>query len=53
MGDCADDLIDGSACYLCGQYHEEEHGYPVLCADCEIEQKGEYDDDENFRRHRD
>ena len=50
MGDCADD-IDSYECYVCGKYHEDEEGYPVLCDGSEIEQKGEYDDDEDFRRH--
>lgn len=41
MGEVADDMIEGRACELCGQYFENpttgelyEHGYPVVCKDC-------------------
>ena len=34
MGDVADDIMDGASCALCGQYFEEEHGYPVVCREC-------------------
>lgn len=41
MGQIADDLIEGKACQLCGQYFFDpvkdkiyEHGYPVVCHDC-------------------
>lgn len=42
MGEIAEDMIDGTACELCGQYFEDPknentayaHGYPVVCADC-------------------
>lgn len=44
MGEIADDLIDGSACEICGQYFLDpddedgetlyQHGYPVVCKEC-------------------
>lgn len=34
MGQHADDIIDGACCALCGQFFEQEHGYPVACFDC-------------------
>lgn len=42
MGEIAEDLIDGSACSLCGQYfadpNEDDviytHGHPVVCKEC-------------------
>ena len=34
MGEIADDMIEGACCSLCGEYFEEEHGYPVACEDC-------------------
>lgn len=34
MGDIADDHLAGLCCEECGIYFEEEHGHPVLCADC-------------------
>ena len=42
MGQIADDMIEGRACELCGQYFEDpdepdaiyEHGHPVVCEDC-------------------
>lgn len=34
MGEIADDIIEGVCCALCGQYFEQEHGYPVACSDC-------------------
>ena len=46
MGDMADDMIDGSACSLCGMYFQDPkradhiftHDYPVLCKECWDEQ---------------
>lgn len=34
MGQMADDSINGFACSWCGEYFEDEHGYPVLCRKC-------------------
>ncbi len=34
MGQIADDMINGLCCSHCGNYFEEEHGYPVLCESC-------------------
>jgi len=34
MGEVADAMIDGSCCAICGQYFENDHGYPVACKDC-------------------
>ena len=42
MGEIAEDLIDGTACEICGCYfiNPDEpdrlytHGYPVVCKDC-------------------
>lgn len=42
MGEIADDMIEGRACALCGQYFVYkndqdtmyEHGHPVICNDC-------------------
>lgn len=34
MGEIADDMIDGACCAICGQYFEEEQGYPCACSDC-------------------
>ena len=42
MGEMAEDMIDGTACQLCGQYFQDPknenlaytHGYPVICDDC-------------------
>ena len=41
MGEIADDMIDGTACGLCGCYFRGEkqdelytHGYPVVCQHC-------------------
>lgn len=49
MGDMADDMIDGSACSLCGMYFQDRkrldliwtHGYPVLCKECWDQQSPE------------
>lgn len=35
MGEIADDTIDGFMCSWCGQCFEDEHGYPVVCKDCQ------------------
>ena len=34
MGQIADDVACGFQCSGCGVCFVEEHGYPVLCADC-------------------
>jgi len=45
MGEIAEDMIDGTACSLCGCYFIKEtddtdperlytHGYPAVCWDC-------------------
>lgn len=41
MGEIADDMIEGRAYELCGQYFIDpdtdniyEHGYPVVCKEC-------------------
>lgn len=42
MAEIAEDIIDGTACSLCGQYFEDPdnptqtytHGYPVVCSSC-------------------
>lgn len=42
MGEIADDMVQGRACALCGQYFIDpkkpdtifEHGYPVACHTC-------------------
>lgn len=40
MGEIAEDMIDGTACELCGQYFIDKddtlytHGYPVVCWSC-------------------
>ena len=36
MGEIADDIINGWCCDLCGQYFNEEHGYPATCSECWI-----------------
>lgn len=41
MGILADDMIEGCSCSHCGVYFKEEHGYPVLCESCHIDDKGE------------
>ncbi len=35
MGEISDDIINGLSCSWCGIYFKEEHGYPVLCKDCQ------------------
>lgn len=40
MGEIADDLINGDACEICGQYFEDEgEGYPRQCEQCKKEEK--------------
>jgi len=40
MGELADDMIDGTACELCGMYFVDKnedlytHGHPAICWDC-------------------
>ena len=42
MGEVAEDMCDGTACQLCGQYFQDPkdedqlyvHGYPVTCKEC-------------------
>jgi hypothetical protein len=40
MGEIADDMIEGRACELCGQYFVDkndnlyEHGHPATCWEC-------------------
>lgn len=34
MGEIAEDMIEGACCSICGQYFEDEHGYPVACEEC-------------------
>lgn len=34
MGECAEDILDGSCCQFCGVFFEEEHGYPVVYVHC-------------------
>lgn len=34
MGQIADDMVKGVCCCLCGQFYEEEHGYPAVCNEC-------------------
>lgn len=34
MGEMADAIIDGECCQVCGQYFEEEQGYPCTCEEC-------------------
>jgi hypothetical protein len=34
MGQISDDIVDGLCCNFCGQYFEDEHGYPVVCGEC-------------------
>jgi len=42
MGEAADDMLEGRACAICGQFFKDpeedntiyEHGYPVACKDC-------------------
>ena len=34
MGDAAQAMLTGAACSVCGQFFDEENGFPCLCADC-------------------
>ena len=34
MGENADDIIDGACCALCGEYFEQENGFPAVCSGC-------------------
>lgn len=34
MGEIADMMIDGEICQECGQFFQEEYGYPVSCVEC-------------------
>lgn len=34
MGEIAEDMINGDACQICGQYFEESYGYSMTCTEC-------------------
>lgn len=36
MGECADDMINGGACQICGCFFmdDDEPGHPRTCNDC-------------------
>lgn len=37
MDEIADDMINGLSCSWCGIYFTEEHGHPVVCKECAIQ----------------
>ena len=34
MGEIADSIINGECCQICGEYFEEEFGFPATCDKC-------------------
>lgn len=40
MGQIATDMVSGYCCSHCNIYFESEHGYPVLCNSCYIDDAG-------------
>lgn len=49
MGEIADMMINGECCQECGQFFDEETGYPATCEECGGEHKlnaAYYEDEE-------
>lgn len=40
MGEYAEQILDGECCALCGEYFEEDAGYPCVCVCCYSESCG-------------
>ncbi|KKL62948.1 hypothetical protein LCGC14_2180040 [marine sediment metagenome] len=37
MGDIADQMLEGSMCQWCGEFIDDETGWPTVCAGCQLE----------------
>ena len=37
MGEIADMMLDGTLCEQCGEFIDDDGGFPRLCASCEAE----------------